>query len=379
MKNYYKPILLLFVFASFSNTYGQILFPSTTPPIMTDRSLVPEFKRFIKTMTSTQTIFSVAQETDMEKIANIDLVKMMAEDLLESTEIIIDFSNLVTITNINHHSSSSEYDYQHNIAKTVSNQKETILYDYSGTVISRTLNDQESSSFMLSGKQSLNYGLYDDLFERGIDNMASQFREAGYFANIFSGNILMVIGKEMEIYIDFEELSIETLFFENKKLIFSQHNFFEKDRYHIIPLSDILVSYDELPSGIKFQKMEIKTYLRYGIVNEFQEEVVNVIREDNSEKSGSMQIHQFEEISKENAEIKIYPNPATTSINIELPDYLTGGVNIGIVNLLGQMLIAYKNVDDKQQTIDISDLRKGVYFLRCEKDGKSYNVKFIKQ
>lgn len=69
----------------------------------------------------------------------------------------------------------------------------------------------------------------------------------------------------------------------------------------------------------------------------------------------------------------IYPNPATTEINILFPS--TNNFTIEIINTLGETVLKTQN----QNTINISQMISGVYFLKTKSENKSYTQKFIKQ
>lgn len=72
-----------------------------------------------------------------------------------------------------------------------------------------------------------------------------------------------------------------------------------------------------------------------------------------------------------NHSILIYPNPTSNNLTIET----TKPTNISIVNLLGQEL--FNSKIEKSQTIDVSFLSNGIYFVKDLQNGGS--VKFIKQ
>ena len=78
-------------------------------------------------------------------------------------------------------------------------------------------------------------------------------------------------------------------------------------------------------------------------------------------------------------EVKIFPNPASSTITIDLSyDIRWIGKNIKIFNIQGQLV---KNVivSSRIQEIDISHLQPGMYFLAAKKDdGESMRQRFIK-
>lgn len=69
--------------------------------------------------------------------------------------------------------------------------------------------------------------------------------------------------------------------------------------------------------------------------------------------------------------IAIYPNPASTTLNIEIEK----ASKIAIVDILGQVK-SYHNIETGVNTIDVDHLVPGVYFIQIE-NGKT--VKFLKQ
>lgn len=69
--------------------------------------------------------------------------------------------------------------------------------------------------------------------------------------------------------------------------------------------------------------------------------------------------------SFEAANIKMYPNPATTRFTI---DALASVEKVSVYNLLGQEVIT-KNTNSQQVTLDISDLQVGVYVVKATING----------
>jgi hypothetical protein len=78
-------------------------------------------------------------------------------------------------------------------------------------------------------------------------------------------------------------------------------------------------------------------------------------------------------------EPKLYPNPATSNITLDLSyDSRWIGKNISITNLSGQ-IVENVSITSKIVTINISHYKAGMYFLAAKKDdGVSIKSKFIK-
>jgi hypothetical protein len=73
--------------------------------------------------------------------------------------------------------------------------------------------------------------------------------------------------------------------------------------------------------------------------------------------------------------LSIYPNPAGTSINIEVPGGAATGKMI-LCNVVGQRVLETEAFDNTQ--LDISSLPKGVYIVRYEGGDKQLTGRFVK-
>ena len=74
--------------------------------------------------------------------------------------------------------------------------------------------------------------------------------------------------------------------------------------------------------------------------------------------------------------LKIYPNPVSDVLNVELTDYLGARPSFRIYNLLGQNV---SQGELKDERIDVSNLNNGLYFLEVTSEGKRGVKRFIKQ
>jgi PKD repeat protein len=75
-----------------------------------------------------------------------------------------------------------------------------------------------------------------------------------------------------------------------------------------------------------------------------------------------------------NNEINIYPNPSTSVLNIELK-YLLSNSLIEVISTQGQIVFS-KKVNDKNTSINIETLSKGIYFVKLI-DDKNWQVKKV--
>jgi hypothetical protein len=77
-------------------------------------------------------------------------------------------------------------------------------------------------------------------------------------------------------------------------------------------------------------------------------------------------------------DVKIYPNPTSNFINVEINSTLTGNINVELTDMLGQKIDALPAVNNKA-VIDVSKLAAGVYIIDCYQGGvKISAAKFTK-
>jgi hypothetical protein len=78
------------------------------------------------------------------------------------------------------------------------------------------------------------------------------------------------------------------------------------------------------------------------------------------------------------AGISVYPNPATSIINVTVSSSLEGQVQIDILNMMGQLINTVQATDNKA-TIDVAELPAGSYLVTCYNNGnKVASSRFIK-
>lgn len=77
--------------------------------------------------------------------------------------------------------------------------------------------------------------------------------------------------------------------------------------------------------------------------------------------------------------ISIYPNPASTELNINMEDGISENTKYTIFNNLGQTLKSVKVNSNSDLKINTASYSQGVYIIKIEKDGNSKTLKFIKE
>jgi hypothetical protein len=85
-----------------------------------------------------------------------------------------------------------------------------------------------------------------------------------------------------------------------------------------------------------------------------------------------------ESISKD-IEFSLYPNPANKTLSLKLPEIYTNNSLITIANTLGQTVFSKNSINENEQTLDISNLSSGVYFIKITNKETTTTKKFIKQ
>ncbi|PWD98441.1 T9SS type A sorting domain-containing protein [Marinilabilia rubra] len=73
------------------------------------------------------------------------------------------------------------------------------------------------------------------------------------------------------------------------------------------------------------------------------------------------------------SDVKFYPNPATSEINLETPGKVE---KVEIYSLTGQKV---KEVETPNSKVDVSSLNDGIYFMTILTEGQKINKKFIKE
>ena len=75
--------------------------------------------------------------------------------------------------------------------------------------------------------------------------------------------------------------------------------------------------------------------------------------------------------------ISAYPNPANSNINVALNYVQQGATTIELINLNGQVVVSQNAQDmfNTSNTMDVSNLEKGLYILRITNGDATYTRK----
>jgi len=83
-------------------------------------------------------------------------------------------------------------------------------------------------------------------------------------------------------------------------------------------------------------------------------------------------------INSGDAGISVYPNPASSFINVTVSFSIKGNVQLEVLNMMGQKVNNVPATDNKA-VIDIASLPAGSYLVTCYSDGiKIASARFIK-
>ncbi|MFT5148906.1 MAG: hypothetical protein ACI86P_001590, partial [Flavobacteriales bacterium] len=86
------------------------------------------------------------------------------------------------------------------------------------------------------------------------------------------------------------------------------------------------------------------------------------------------ELKSFSQFSEDN--VKIYPNPTNSMINIEI---IEGAYDeVSVFSMTGQLIYFGNNITDKIM-VDVSEFSAGMYFVRFVSNGQATTKRFIKQ
>ena len=84
--------------------------------------------------------------------------------------------------------------------------------------------------------------------------------------------------------------------------------------------------------------------------------------------------------SFEKNNFKIYPNPVSNELKIDLNSYSENGLSAKIYNTLGSLVETKNTISIENNKVDVSQLNNGIYFIEINNAENERVVKrFIKQ
>ena len=132
--------------------------------------------------------------------------------------------------------------------------------------------------------------------------------------------------------------------------------------YLIQKNGELLEELLEMPEYVDFEVEFFQTY----------EYVVIAVFDDNCESAcAPLSIELIPDAVPEySKEAKVYPNPAQNMLHIEG----TGLTEVEVFNIMGQSVL---NINDNIETVDISHLQNGIYFVRLKTNDGEKTVKLV--
>ena len=88
------------------------------------------------------------------------------------------------------------------------------------------------------------------------------------------------------------------------------------------------------------------------------------------------QISGLNESNGKNSSIRVFPNPAKSHLNIEINNFDFKNTKVVIMNTIGKIVF---KTEISSNSIDISNLESGIYFIILKDTNNFYSAKFIKQ
>ena len=84
-------------------------------------------------------------------------------------------------------------------------------------------------------------------------------------------------------------------------------------------------------------------------------------------------LDKFDQVSP----IKVYPNPVTNEVNIELGNL--GATTINIYTVTGQLISSQKDINESIYSLSLQGRTQGVYFLEIITEKNKYQQIIIKE
>lgn len=324
-------------------------------------------------------MYAVPKDTDINSLSSYDLTNIRSVTNTSNTDMMIDGNRDLTVILFNHQMPRFENDYEFEIGKVVTTKHEINMYNHQGDLLLNNTFSEVDEDFTIHEDAIDSYGLMPEISIS--DDLIQTFISMGFTVSTNEDGVLSAINDSIELYYDTQKLIMEMRIFEKNQLQISDWKQYQKIENSIIPKVFVMTTYDTFTNGIRLQISEITNYNNYTIINSKGETIVSFEEKATSTMShkGAV-INQYTETPKKESNIKIFPNPASNNINLEIPLFGSERVKVEIINSLGLTVLALNDVEnDNTINIDVSNLKEGVYMIKCS-SGKQFKTgRFIKQ
>jgi hypothetical protein len=120
--------------------------------------------------------------------------------------------------------------------------------------------------------------------------------------------------------------------------------------------------------------------VRYNFVDETASFGNNYYVLAQTDFDGSIQFSELQVVSLkgERNYLKLYPNPASQNLTVEISEEADFPLDVNIFDATGR-LVAVHQLLDFSQTLDINELDKGFYYLQVNSPNESISERFVKR
>ncbi len=121
--------------------------------------------------------------------------------------------------------------------------------------------------------------------------------------------------------------------------------------------------------------------LNYGIIDNTPAKGVNLYRLKMVDINGRFEYSEVRRVTFDDVvSFSLFPNPAKNTLRINADAGSFKNATLQLINVSGEILMTRQVKNIQQETIDVSDLKNGLYFIKVvETDGKTTVQKFTKQ
>ncbi|MDL2262889.1 T9SS type A sorting domain-containing protein, partial [Bacteroidales bacterium OttesenSCG-928-I21] len=266
------------------------------------------------------------------------------------------------------------------IKSTISNFSGIEHYNYDGELIHSKLHEtpEEQSNYTLQNKEMYErYGFYNHFFDFDVNKVIETLRNEKYTVKYYEKEQIIKFHNEfMQLTINKENLSFETLFFEKDELKTINYTQYVRDGDFVVPYRNVFSNFEYTINGIRMMRTKETIYFDYIVIED--DKTIYERSERQEKKSKGINIYEYSDADVKNEYMRVYPNPAQTSITIEnfyVPELET---DIEIIDVMGNIVLTKNNITNPILTIDIFEFKSGSYILNCKNGYSVQSVKFIK-
>lgn len=83
-------------------------------------------------------------------------------------------------------------------------------------------------------------------------------------------------------------------------------------------------------------------------------------------------------ISSKTDKFNIFPNPTSSVLNIHFHEIMPKSTSLEIINMLGETVFE-SSLTGQINTLDVTRINRGIYFIKIENQSEAYVQKFVKE